>query len=633
MILRFQVLWPIFLLFWIALLIVIPGYLIAYLLWQRRLDSYERVGISFALGYLLFSLYGLLAYLFRLSLEILFWTSFSTTILLGLIISFAHILKRVPAATEAKKPDWRIGISLVSVALIGALVSFGSGWYPRGDAAIHLQAIRKILSQANITQPIYSLDTKHVICDHAYDTYYLLVATITKRSGLELTVVWHYISGILALLLPFVIYAFLKSLRAGKSLIFASLFFFLLIAILYPRPMYGTVFDALVYPNRVYLWLVLPVAIALAFSYLINGGKAYGVISALIAAFQILIHQNGFLFYYWILGGIFLLGFLLRKYRRMLIKQTAFLLTLTTIVALHLLWLKWPYNQEFVHLATLPVWHQYYSFWYLNEQFYAFDPKGLLRPDMLIGLAIAIIAIYHALRAQTSTLPLVEIMLGTSFIIPFLIVYNPIVMPLIASVFSYTSVGRMLRIPLYYLAYGYGMVALFDGIKGLIKMNRSYRAFKVSIYLAVSGIFLFIAQPGYSVFQQLKFDHQMLPITRMVSYLKPGSLVLSDVLTSTDIVEFADVYTLVLQFNGPVDLVDISAGRQVVDQVLVQALPIETVIQILEREKIDYIVIDKESRLPKGILTAYSASFKTAYFDQRYVLYEIELSKDEQQVQ
>jgi len=205
MILSFHPLWPILLALWVAWLILLPGYLIAYLIGRKQLDFCERVGASFALGFLDFSFLGLIGYLFSQPLSALFWASSLITVLLGLSVLLTRTIRWFQLTAEDEKSDWKIEIVIISVALIGALVSFGVGWYPRGDAAIHLQAICKIIGQSAITQPIYSLNTKPVILDHAYDTYYFLIALITRRSGLELTVVWRYLSGILALMLPFVV--------------------------------------------------------------------------------------------------------------------------------------------------------------------------------------------------------------------------------------------------------------------------------------------------------------------------------------------------------------------------------------------------------------------------------------------
>jgi len=628
MTLSFQPLWPVLLFLWTTWLTVLPGYFIAHLTWRNRLNLYEKLGVSFALGFLVFSFLGLLGYLFSLPLDTLFWASSLITLLLGLGVLLTCIFRRFPVTAKAKKLDWKIGMILIIAALLGALISWGSGWYPRGDAAIHLQAIRKIINHAAITQPIYSLDTKPVLWDHAYDTYYLLIALITKHSGLDLAVVWHYLSGVLALLLPFVIYALLKALRASKRLVFNGLVFFLLISMFYPRPMYGTVFDALVYPNRVFLWLLLPIALAFFFRYLTYGKRTDGFTAALVAAFQLLIHQNGFLFYYWILGGVFLIGLMLRRCRRVIVRGTACALGLVTALSLPLLLLKWPYNRVFVRLATLPAqWHTYYEFWSFNKQFYAFDPSMLWHLDMVAGLVIAAVAIYRAIRRHPFELPLTEMLLGAGFFVPLLVVFNPVLMPAVAKIFSYTSVGRMLRIPVYYLAYAYGVEVVFAPTAKFIKNDRAQRAFKVSGYLIVCSMFLFVATPGYSVFQKLSFYHQLPPIVRVVDHLKPGSLVLSDPLTSTDIVEFADVYTLVMQFNGPVDLVDITAGRRVVDEVFHQTLSLTAVTEILKKEEIDYIVVDKRSGLSEDIGEDYPSLLTTVYYDQNYELYKVDLGE------
>ena len=230
MTLPFQFAWPIELLGWVGWLIVLPGYVIAFFLWEERVDAYARIGTAFALGFTLFAFQSLLGYLMEWSLEALFWLSSSITMTL-ILIYWIRRYKRIPAVSDrysSKGICWQTGAVLLVVALLGAYISLGSGWHPRGDAAIHLQAIRKMIHQPALTQPIYSLNTKTILWDHAYDAYYPLVAMITYHSGLELTVVWHYLSGVMALLLPFVIYTLLRALHANRLLIFNRLLFFCL---------------------------------------------------------------------------------------------------------------------------------------------------------------------------------------------------------------------------------------------------------------------------------------------------------------------------------------------------------------------------------------------------------------------
>ncbi|MDD5606826.1 MAG: hypothetical protein PHN37_03130, partial [Candidatus Pacebacteria bacterium] len=476
MVLPFQFSWPLLLFFWVFWLIIFPGYLVLYLVFKEKFNFYERIGMSFAFGFIVFSLFGVLGYFFSLPLNFILLSISIVNILLLLFLiikrqlfqSFFPYLRNI----KKRKDFLKIGIVLILFSLIFSLISFGAGWFPRGDTAIHLQAIRKIVSQKNINKPIYSLNTKPPLWDHAYDTYYLLIATITKYSSLDLTVVWHYLSGIFSLLLPFVVFVFLKNLKASNLLIFNSLLFLLLIEF-FIGIRSGPVLNTFVSPNRAYLFLIFPVAILFFLKYLSERELLYGIASSTIAVFQILIHQNGFLFYYWLVGGFLILFLLLYKYHKDIFKKIIFILALTTIFALPLLLLKLSYNQSLHQLATeYRPWESYYHFWHLTKGFYAFNFSSFLNFKDLMTSIIVIFIGYRIFKSRKKNkFEFLEGFLFISFLVPIFIKYNPFLMPFFSRLTSYSSVGRMTRLQMDFLIFAYGFTMV---IKYLTSRLRVY---------------------------------------------------------------------------------------------------------------------------------------------------------------
>ncbi len=531
------------------------------------------------------------------------------------------------ASPDSPEPvDRHILAALLTVSLLGLLLALGAGWYPAGDAAIHLQAVRKMISLPVITQPHYSFISRPVVPDHAFDTYYLLLAMFSRFSRIELTVTWHYLSGVLALFVPFGIYTLLRAIKAGKTLTLSSLVFLVLTGVFC---FHGNIFNCLVYPNRIYLWLILPSSLLFFFKYLDGGRKTFAVMSSLTAVSQLVVHPNGFLFYYWILGGIAILGLAFPKHRIMILKKTILALVSTTVIVLPLLWLKFPYIKE----VTIPWAHsaaysQYYNFWYLSSSFFAFRFKFTYL-DLVLGLVIAAIAVYRALRTTTTTPPFVELLLGASFFVPPFIIFNPLLMPTVGQLFTYVAVGRLSRLPFYFLAFAYGLELVVNFLKGLIKSNVAGRRIRGIVYGSVCSAYLIVViiapnNPMMVLKWRPDFNHHLSPIVKVVPHLKPGSTVLANELTSSRVASLCSVYTLVLDETGPGKGSGNVRGKpKAVKTVLFEDVSLETIKQILGDHNVDYILISLDTETPKGIFEETKDSFERVYSDAEYLLYKI----------
>lgn len=153
--------------------VFIPGITISIAFWPKEFNCFERIGHSFALGFLAFVLQAQLGYIAHFPISFLFGLSW-----INVSICFIFLICKISSYqtnfsltghTSPRYPLIRIFVFvlIVSISVCGFFISLGSEWYPRGDAAIHLQAIRKIISYSNVEQPQYSLLGRPVIWDHS----------------------------------------------------------------------------------------------------------------------------------------------------------------------------------------------------------------------------------------------------------------------------------------------------------------------------------------------------------------------------------------------------------------------------------------------------------------------------------
>ncbi len=625
----FQPQWIVLLLWWIIRLIVLPGYLLAYLLWRSQTDRFEQIGYSFALGFTFFSILGLVSYSFTWSPDLLLGAVTASTVVLfiaALWVTYKNksVNSEETAANKPKSIDRHVAAAIITVSLAGLVIALGAGWYPRGDAAFHLQYIRKIITQDQITQPHTSLVSRQIAASKVYDSYYLLLAMISHYSRLDPTVTWHYLSGVLSLLVPFVIYPLLTSLKATKKQFLNSMFFLLLFGIFC---FHGTIFNCMVYPNRAYLWLLFPVAMALFFRYLNDGGKLCIFVASLVTVSQLLLHPNGFLFYYWIIGGIMLVGCIIQKNWVLIVRRGSFVLAVTTLVASPLLWLKLSRYQAVIKKVSSLLWHKYYNFWYLSERLYAFRP-GIKSLDMFLGLVIAAVAVYQVRRCKSSAAPVMELFIGASFLVPFAVIYNPLAVPIAGKYLTYTAVGRMSRLPAFYLAFACGLEILFSIYGTVFKKARIVTIMKGITYSGIFCAYLVVvviapANPMMASKWNPDFSHSALPIVNVLPHLTPDSLVMGNNQTGSDIAMFHDVYVVGMKDTGPVD---INAGPPEVSQVLSGTVSLEQTNQILEKYTVDYIVIDKEFDSPGKLFEDNPDVFHSVYSNDRYDAYQVFIS-------
>lgn len=602
-------------LFW---LVILPGYFAVSFFKDK--NFFNKIGSSFAFGFLFFTFFVELGYLFNLKLNfLLISVSFFNTALL----TYYFYYKRRYKLKSKKTISFIEFFVLLILIILGFYIALYSGWYPRGDASVHLQSIRNILSSQTIENPVYSMYNRPVIPDHAYDSYYYLLALLCQISGLKLSIVWHYLTPVLAFFLPFVIYSFVKSLTANRKLIIFSLLAFFTISVFFNALQFGSVYDTLIYPNRIYLWFIFPISLGLFYKYLRLSNFKYFLFSILLAFSMIFVHQSGYLFYLLSLGGFFVIAFLKRnqEYKKALSAIFSLL-----IISLPIIFIKLQYNKDYIDGASQDIWQLKYQFIMLSESLFMFP---LFRHPFfeLVILSFFVCVVLFFLKNQLiSDNKYLVYAIISSITVPILIVYNPLLVPFLGEKISYVALVRMLRLPMYFLLFAYLIFILFSVINNRFK---SSKLFPITIFAILSIITYYVVLK-----KDLKSkNHEILESASIAQkYIKPNTIVLSDKLSSSDIVSFLDVKTVLIQFNGAVDLIDISGENKDVAKILVpkndnveEKKSFEAYIEVLEKYKVDYVFINKikfSSTVNISQLLSFNKNLNLVFEDDIYLIIE-----------
>jgi len=179
---EFSIQWILLLLGLVIWFIIIPGTLLVYNI-NIENNKFLNIALLFPVGIIVFSFIG---YLFEFSLEYINYTYFILNGLGGILTvinsktTFSSLEKLIKNIDSDTFKDLVI-LTVSSISLF--IISLHSNWYPRGDAAIHLQCIQNLIHNNYIVFPFYSLPRDPIIPDHTYDSYYVLLAIFHKNSG------------------------------------------------------------------------------------------------------------------------------------------------------------------------------------------------------------------------------------------------------------------------------------------------------------------------------------------------------------------------------------------------------------------------------------------------------------------
>jgi hypothetical protein len=538
----------------LAVYVLLPGTLVVTVI-QPEADGAHRAALSCSLGYVLFVSIALIALPFNATFELL-------NLLFSVIAAVAAMALFI---NRSLKTNFRISGTTLLVA-IAAACGFGlsllSGWFPRGDASVHLQSINNLVQEGRVAGARYSLVGQPEIPDQVFNAHHVLLALISRSFGLSPDIAWHYFSPVLAVFVPSTVLLMISAVTEDHRLQIFTLTSFMVLALLFPLLMQGAVFDALVYPNRIYLWVVIPSAVYFLFKYYESGSRGALMLIAAHVVTIFAVHVEGFLWLVVVTCGIAALAIPLRQTRIHVpvSRSVPALLTVLLSGAPFLIW-RAESNAAFIDKVADPVWLVHYSAWRVTDHFYALNPARLGWYSVVAGvLAAGSLAAYTAVNFFGRTLLAGErkfiLLLAVSFL-PFLLIFNPILFPVAMDVVGSVPLNRMQRIPLYYFAIGAVFFVLCSIGRRFFDLRVNYIA--TCSLMVVGAFFISVAKlPEPSADHITPWPKAFLPL------LGRDSLVLADPVTSSDVASMTPAAVLSIRFNGAVELIDLSEEKEAI---------------------------------------------------------------------
>lgn len=583
----FEWLWLLKLATALSFYVLFPGLLIVYLIGTPTSARSEKAALGFSVGYVLFSLISLVFYLLGATFEALnnVYIAFLLIFITYIIVNLIH------EKINIKINCSRGGIFLLFVTLLSFLFSMLSGWSPRGDASVHLQSVNNLISGGIISEARYSLLGKPVIPDQLFNSQHVLVAIICRTFSLSPDITWHYLTPLISLFVPASVMLGLSPLTKSGKLKRYVLSAFTLIAFAFPLLMHGSVYDALVYPNRFYLWILLPAAVFFLINYFGSGGARYLIGFCATAAALFVVHQEGII---WL--NVFCAGLLVMSWPtrwapvKFLPERTVLAWFCFQAVSLPFLVWKFKANSAFIGKASASEWFARYKMIKLGDRFYSFNPLELgpyLVPTVLC--LIFTFAYYGALVGSTSLrdkkdAKRVSLVAAVSFL-PIFLIYNPIVFPPVMDVLSAVGLNRMQRIPLYH--YTFGLIAFLVG--NLTFKGRSQRHMTVCSAAVVCSFVIAISKHD-----GLSINHSTLWVKEFADELSQEDVVLADQTTSSDVASMTAASVLNIRFNGVNDLVEQQKEKEAVNEFFAGD-PVMAE-RVLSEYGVDYVIVASDEQ-------------------------------------
>jgi len=453
-------------------------------------------------------------------------------------------------------------IFILLCTFCGFLLSLLSGWSPRGDTSVHLQSINNLMADGIVSEARYSLVGHPVIPDQLFSSLHVLVALISTTFGVAPDVAWHYLSPLIAIFVPASVLLLLAPLTADKNLKLFTLTAFMVISFLFSLLMHGTVYDALILPNRFYVWIIVPAALYFLFRFYSSGQSVDFVGFGAATATFFTVHQEGFIWMNVFCVGAVALSCLMRwTPTRLPLRRTVSALILLEIVAVPFLIWKRESNALFIEKASVADWFGHYKIWILNDNIYAFNilERGAYAAPTIFFSIFVIVYLGMIWRSSAKTVNGTELFaLATAIsFMPLALIYNPLLFPVAMDVVSAVTMNRMLRIPLFHFAAGLFIFVLMAQLARGRDFSRYYAG--ICSLVLLGAFALAIDRLGAPT-----LHHETLWAKEIRNLLTHEDVVLADRLASSDVASMTFASVLNIRFNGVIDLLDQQAQRTAV---------------------------------------------------------------------
>ena len=415
-----------FLLLFFGLFLLPGGLLLRYTSGVGPIGILEAVPLAFALGLSVFAVEGIFAFLLGLSYG-------NLCVLSAVVSTGLACLPKV--ATVRLRPFWRPewGILLISLG-IAALAFYLGGYNPTGnDPWYHIAKIRRMagIGQAIETDVLFL--GSGVSPSYGYNIWHLALAVMTDLSNADAFAAWFFMIPLLAFLQVPAYYAFARELFDERSLGFCAAFLFVVFILL----------DAMAMS-----WIASPVPFMVAhhllffpaMTFALRSTKERGPILPIAAGFvggsAFMVHA--FTPFYLLIAvcGFALMIFIFRKNRGVEIRSLlmAGLCTAAFAVPFGLVRSKtfMPVGTYYLHVeANKALW--------LTDHVYVVHPRYMRRMPVRIAGFLLFPLVLGAIKRRRWAL-----YCASGMVLPPLVMFNPLLVPLIAEFASLTFVSRLL---------------------------------------------------------------------------------------------------------------------------------------------------------------------------------------------
>lgn len=472
-----------------------PGYLLYRPIFTKgEFNVFERLPIYFALSLGIIALFGTFAYIFN----------FTFKVLAGIILTVCFLFFITGLVRRQQKEDLRtIGLNyqnkkiffllVIATFLLSIFLTLFagiSGSIIEGDALNFLGFIRKLVENPFIANR--DAFYKDIIVDptYGYNIWHLSVAFVSWLAKLDSVIVWTFLPAILTPVILLSFYLFAKVLFKSEMAALISLILFIFYYGISER-MY--IFRTSPYNMIVTNFIILPVALTLVFKYLNDNRIKYLIIVCFLSFVISTIHLFGFLLFLLSLFSYYLFHLIFRK-------NTSERINILKIILVSLIFI---YPYLILRLPTIKIINSYYlqdSFpemphlvvW-LNEALCYINPNFLAAPHYhtsypfyprmfyIVSFYLPPFLLIYAKKNNCALF-----LLSNILIVPF-ISLNPVLVPLLAKVITFTLVVNLSQLMPFLLVLGFISYQILNYLNNFLFFKKN--SFYFLIFILILGLF------------------------------------------------------------------------------------------------------------------------------------------------
>lgn len=619
---------------WCAIIFFIPGYLLTRLLSDRREFSlWERIPMWFCLSLGILTIPGILAYVFHLTFQILLLSFIIITVLLFLL----NVLKRSKDQTmendifsinAATKNTFLLSAVIILMGGFLIIISRRLGGYLTNDALSYIAFIRKLVENPYISNHTAYYHEIGIDPTYGYNIWHLALALLSNFSRVDPVQLWISLPIILTLVIILSFYAFVKTLFGNKNIALICSFLFMLY---YGANQGMWIFRTSTYNAGVTNFMLFPIALTFIFKYLRKDKIRYLFLSSLLGFTISTIHPYGFMTFLLSLASFYFFHLLFKRGTDGGIRlRILYVLLLTILLSASYIILRLP-TLKVVNPYYLQSSYSHKPFYVemITQNLYYMNPKILCAPQYYIRQPFIPRAIYLFAFILTPLLLIhitksnKNIFLFSNMIIPPLIMFNPILVPILSKFGGFATVDRMNQLLPFLLVIGFYLYGMLFGIEKFLlqkafKIGQKNLKFYFSPTLCIIVLFITLFYPSLNTeFRNLFKENIRFPkhLEEVSNRYISASQYIHDNITESSVFLIGADYRFSLFLcaytkhyvvathpgNASPATTDIDQSRreETVKDVLDSSVNFEDTMQLLQTYNVEYVVLDSSQIQPK----------------------------------